>query len=693
MIRFDAIGYFPVRTAEQSKKRAAWLERHRECDSTNKESSSPRSSRSHYRLFICMKGVAQLKNSEQKIDRIENRLEGIEQLLRRAFDEPPNTTNVPRPPESLATDSFNVSQDFANSNRNGPSYTNSEIALEGSSSLKAATVYASDFFQTVLGHSPAADTSTRVNAALSSLKQMIEINSYRSMGDRIPSRRETQNDGIRDLAMPPLQSVLAILRELKETKLATLMIISLFISKDRLIDCCREIYFAVDNFSLPTFLIANATLRYLFQEKAQASQDPLFREEYRKRSQLCRDNLETAMNKFNVLAPPSLENVEAFLLGAIYAIEVSQPMLAWQLVSSAAGTCQTLGWHQLVPNSDSTTDRKISLFWLTYLLDKGLSLRLGRPAVIHDDEITLPERLDKADVPGGWRGLLTQWIRHSRLVGRAYQDLYSPSALRASTHERGERARRLVAALKQIMDGSLMPLGQAHLMEHNTVDFGSAPNRMIKTVLKADEVWYWTTLTFIRRAVPSTESGHGAVSPACLESARMAFEAHGECMRMTDPSSETKALYLLWTIIYTPFVPLIVVFCNVIETSNPEDIRILGEFCESLKPLCGIFEAIQELHDLCQVLYNLAISYVEAKSQSQGSLDKMVQDGFDVQSKSTQGAASFSTGYCDTFSTGSSIPVPQLNSHVSQVRDWISGNMQWMDVSQEDFSEFLAQLS
>ncbi|RKK96458.1 hypothetical protein BFJ68_g14385 [Fusarium oxysporum] len=624
---------------------------------------------------------------EQKIDRIENRLEGIEQLLRRAFDEQPITRSVARPPESLPTDSFNVSRDFGDSSRNGPSYADSEMALEGSSSMKAATVYASDFFQTVLGQSPAADTSTRVNAALLSLKQMIEINSYRSMGDRIPSRRETQNDGIRDLAMPPLQSVLT------KTKLVTLTIVSLFISKDRLIDCCREIYFAVDNFSLPTFLIANATLRYLFQEKAQQSQDPSSREEYRKLSQLCRGNLETAMNKFNVLAPPSLENAEAFLLGAIYAIEVSQPMLAWQLVSGAGGICQTLGWHQLVPNSDSTTDRKISLFWLTYLLDKGLSLRLGRPAVIHDDEITLPERLDKTDVPGGWRDLLTQWIRHSRLVGRAYQDLYSPSALRKSVQERGERARDLMAALKRIMDDSLMPLGQAHLMERNTGDFGSAPNRMIKTVLKADEVWYWTTLTFIRRAVPSTEGGHGAVSPACLESARMAFEAHGECMRMTDPSSETKAVYLLWTIIYTPFVPLIVVFCNVIETSNPEDIRILGEFCESLKPLCGIFEAIQELHDLCQVLYNLAISYVEAKSQSQGGVDKMVEDGFGVQSKSTHGAMSFSSSYFDTFSTGSSIPVPQLNSHVSQVRDWISGNMHWMDVSQEDFSEFLAQLS
>lgn len=161
--------------------------------------------------------LTQFEYSEQKIDRIENRLEGIEQLLRRAFDEQPITRSVPIPPESLPTDSFNVPGSFAESSRNGPSQAASEMALEGSSSMKAATVYASDFFQTVLGQSPAADTSTHVKAAFSSLKQMMEINSYRSMADRIPSLRETNNDGIRDLAMPPLQSVVTILRELKGT--------------------------------------------------------------------------------------------------------------------------------------------------------------------------------------------------------------------------------------------------------------------------------------------------------------------------------------------------------------------------------------------------------------------------------------------------------------------------------------------
>jgi hypothetical protein len=81
--------------------------------------------------------------------------------------------------------------------------------------MKAATGYASDFFQIVLGQSPAADTNTRVNAALSSLKQMIEVNSYRSVEDRMANRREIQNNGISKLTMPPLQSVLTILRELK----------------------------------------------------------------------------------------------------------------------------------------------------------------------------------------------------------------------------------------------------------------------------------------------------------------------------------------------------------------------------------------------------------------------------------------------------------------------------------------------
>lgn len=157
----------------------------------------------------------------------------------------------------------------------------------------------------------------------------------------------------------------------------------------------------------------------------------------------------------------------------------------------------------------------------------------------------------------GWQALLEQWIRHSEIVGKVYQDLYSPSALRMPAQERGERATHLAAALKRIMDDSLMPLGQAQSVEIMPEHFGLAASNLVAMVLKADEVWYWTTLTMIHRAASPKENGNQTFSVVCLESARMAFEAHRECMRISELSSNMKAAYLLWYQAQTlPLLPL-----------------------------------------------------------------------------------------------------------------------------------------
>jgi hypothetical protein len=71
-------------------------------------------------------------------------------------------------------------------------------------------------------------------------------------------------------------------------------------------------------FSLPTFLVANATLRYLFQDKALAAKDSLSAEENQKFSRLCRDNLETALANLGYLLYPNPESVEALLLGVCF---------------------------------------------------------------------------------------------------------------------------------------------------------------------------------------------------------------------------------------------------------------------------------------------------------------------------------------------------------------------------------------
>lgn len=139
-------------------------------------------------------------------------------------------------------------------------------------------------------------------------------------------------------------------------------------------------------------------------------------------------------------------------------------------------------------------------------------------------------------------------------------------------------------------------------------------------------------------------------------------------------------------------MPFIVIFCNVIETSNPDDMRILGEFSESLKPICDTSEAVQKLHDLCQVLYNVAVIYVEAKAQNPQDHDVPVENGFGAYLGIARGALQVDGSHCVASLTTLEDLMSHTGNHASQLRDWIPGNTQMMGISEEDLSEFLAQL-
>ena len=83
-----------------------------------------------------------------------------------------------------------------------------------------------------------------------------------------------------------------------------------FITVDSLTDYCRRVFFATEEYSTAVFIIVNAGLYFLFQEKVMnASTETL---EYH---HLCRDNLETALASLPLIMPPRRETVEALLLG------------------------------------------------------------------------------------------------------------------------------------------------------------------------------------------------------------------------------------------------------------------------------------------------------------------------------------------------------------------------------------------
>lgn len=70
------------------------------------------------------------------------------------------------------------------------------------------------------------------------------------------------------------------------------------------------------------------------------------------------------------------------------------------------------------------------------------------------------------------------------------------------------------------------------------------------------------------------------------------------------------------TLLFSPFVPFIVLFCHIIEARDQTDLDRLGTFVASIQPASDISDAAAKLHRLFQVLHSVALRYVELHSST-----------------------------------------------------------------------------
>lgn len=70
------------------------------------------------------------------------------------------------------------------------------------------------------------------------------------------------------------------------------------------------------------------------------------------------------------------------------------------------------------------------------------------------------------------------------------------------------------------------------------------------------------------------------------------------------------------TLLYSPFAPFMVVFCEAIATFNFTDLHNLGEFVSSIQPSSGDSEAAVRLYNLCSAFYEVARVYLAESSAS-----------------------------------------------------------------------------
>ncbi|KAJ0335694.1 hypothetical protein KNSL1_013522 [Colletotrichum chrysophilum] len=102
----------------------------------------------------------------------------------------------------------------------------------------------------------------------------------------------------------------------------------------------------------------------------------------------------------------------------------------------------------------------------------------------------------------------------------------------------------------------------------------------------------------VYRAAPRAEGSPTTFSPECIKAARAALEKHQE------------------TIMFAPFIPFIVLFCQVIETQDQQDLARLHGFILFLQEANTLSDAAHKMHRLFQVLYSVALRFVEFRTST-----------------------------------------------------------------------------
>ncbi|KAE8319713.1 hypothetical protein BDV41DRAFT_559872 [Aspergillus transmontanensis] len=365
-------------------------------------------------------------------------------------------------------------------------------------------------------------------------------------------------------------------------------------------------------------IIVNGGLYWLYCECASLFVDQKVKGNYMDQAMLCRDNLETVLSNLPFHMPVTTDVVFAMNVAATYCLQMAKPSIAWSFITTASHLSQTLGLHSahaLSTDNPETKDQKIRLFWAVFLTEKWLCLRLGRSSTFRDEDITAPRVTFDQNVE---TLLVPKWIDLAKIQGKTYNDIYSPSALMQPIDTRISRARTLVTEVKKLMDSE-----DELERRYNEARRRAIGDDLHEIIRRSDRVCNLSLLSLIYRAIPPEKPSGTAFCDECIATAREALKEHEKCVALilSCPWDESfLEMYINWTLLQLPFFPFIVLFCYIVETSEPDDLKCLGAFVEVLQSVRSTvtYKVSRNQVRLFRALYDVARKYVEVKASTHG---------------------------------------------------------------------------
>ena len=239
------------------------------------------------------------------------------------------------------------------------------------------------------------------------------------------------------------------------------------------------------------------------------------------------------------------------------------------MIAAAVRLAHGIGLHRKLDHvglSESEVDQRRNVFWILYILDKGIALRVGHPSVMVDDDIgvDLPrERSTHETTPNG-TNLLAIFRSQAELAileSRIYAELYSVRARNRSHLERLGSVGKLDIALLEWKDKLPVeirpekPIQCAKEHEFPVIMLHFAYFNCLTTVHRISNSGSWTDQNARNESLGADE-GHSnsriyASHLICLSAARSSIDL----LKMVDIVTGTPRDHLIWSVFtYTPHV-------------------------------------------------------------------------------------------------------------------------------------------
>ncbi|KAF4448833.1 fungal specific transcription factor domain-containing [Fusarium albosuccineum] len=356
---------------------------------------------------------------------MESRLEAMEALLieikssvsqqsqRPSLASNAAPTTVPN--ETPSTNSIGCQEDMLSS-------------TDGPSSLTAQTIAAKHLVEDMIRSDPLGALDVRMSEAVTSLGQIVD--STTSPRSEAPTHQKSPSS--REIPLAVVGAIREGLKLLQDKPAASFPVLRCLMSVDSFTSLCQDVVFSLDGYSESDFTVIVGGLYYLFNDYLLNTENDSQREHYSHYKTLCREALDSSIATMSALLPTRMQSIRALILGSSHAIETSKPWVAWRLIGLATHLCLAMGYHDsssMTKDDEKTRCDKLHLFWHVYAVEKGLALRLGRPSIIRDHDISVTDDLHILPFPEPWPEIMGFWVENARIQGQVYELLYSHAAV------------------------------------------------------------------------------------------------------------------------------------------------------------------------------------------------------------------------------------------------------------------------